>query len=106
MSFGVIISVESEAFQVLKGVPERPEVVLVKSREIKSKIERKFNAQDHSKNTVSVKDIVNIVEGPCKNDSLSIFVGVRASPHVTQSPRRPPRGSPLDCFMISNSMSK
>ncbi|XP_043717650.1 putative transcription elongation factor SPT5 homolog 1 isoform X2 [Telopea speciosissima] len=96
MSFGVIIRVESEAFQVLKGVPERPEVVLVKLREIKSKIERKFNAQDHSKNTMSVKDVVKIVEGPCKNDSLSRFAGLRASPHVTQSPRRPPRGSPLD----------
>ncbi|KAF8377116.1 hypothetical protein HHK36_030489 [Tetracentron sinense] len=66
MSFGVIIRVESEAFQVLKGVPERPEVVLVKLREIKSKIERKSNAQDQSKNTVSVKDVVRILEGPCK----------------------------------------
>ncbi|OVA13256.1 Transcription elongation factor Spt5 [Macleaya cordata] len=66
MSFGVIIRVESEAFQVLKGVPDRPEVALMKLREIKSKIERRSNAQDRSKNTVSVKDVVRILEGPCK----------------------------------------
>ncbi|KAG6671691.1 hypothetical protein I3842_16G016700 [Carya illinoinensis] len=66
MSFGVIIRVESEAFQVLKGVPDRPEVALVKLREIKCKIEKKINVQDRHKNTVSVKDIVRIIEGPCK----------------------------------------
>ncbi|XP_072952889.1 putative transcription elongation factor SPT5 homolog 1 [Typha angustifolia] len=66
LSFGVIIRVESEAFQVLKGVPDRPEVVLVKLREIKSKIERRSSAKDHSNNIVSVKDVVRVVEGPCK----------------------------------------
>ncbi|KAI0497133.1 hypothetical protein KFK09_023461 [Dendrobium nobile] len=66
MSFGVIIRVESEAFQVLKGVPDRPEVVLVKLREIKSKLEKRTNAQDNRKNIVSVKDIVRVLEGPCK----------------------------------------
>ncbi|XP_021887718.1 putative transcription elongation factor SPT5 homolog 1 isoform X2 [Carica papaya] len=66
MSFGVIIRVESEAFQVLKGVPERPEVALVKLREIKCKIEKKVNAPDRFKNPVSVKDVVRILEGPCK----------------------------------------
>ncbi|XP_022773329.1 putative transcription elongation factor SPT5 homolog 1 [Durio zibethinus] len=65
-SFGVIIRVESEAFQVLKGVPERLEVSLVKLREIKCKIEKKFNVQDRYRNTVSVKDVVRILEGPCK----------------------------------------
>ncbi|XP_039062437.1 putative transcription elongation factor SPT5 homolog 1 isoform X2 [Hibiscus syriacus] len=65
-SFGVIIRVESEAFQVLKGVPERPEVSLVKLREIKCKLEKKFNVQDKYRNTVSVKDVVRILEGPCK----------------------------------------
>ncbi|XP_058218141.1 putative transcription elongation factor SPT5 homolog 1 isoform X2 [Rhododendron vialii] len=68
MSFGVIIRVESEAFQVLKGVPERPEVALVKLREIKCKLDRRTHAQDHSKNQVSVKDVVRIVEGPCKGN--------------------------------------
>ncbi|RZC71480.1 hypothetical protein C5167_034721 [Papaver somniferum] len=66
-NFGVIIRVESEAFQVLKGVPDRPEVALVKLREIKSKIDkRNIVAQDRSKNTINVKDVVRILEGPCK----------------------------------------
>lgn len=52
--------------QVLKGVPERPEVALVKLREIKFKIEKKNSAPDRYKNTVSVKDVVRILEGPCK----------------------------------------
>ncbi|KAJ4970840.1 hypothetical protein NE237_003939 [Protea cynaroides] len=66
MSFGVIIRVVSEGFQVLKGSLERPEVVLVKLREIKSKIEKKADTVDRSKNTVSMKDVVKIVEGPYK----------------------------------------
>ncbi|KAM7518732.1 hypothetical protein LguiB_017694 [Lonicera macranthoides] len=66
MSFGVIIRVESEAFQVLKGVPDRPEVALVRLREIKYKIDKKSFAQDRSKNTISVKDVVKILDGPCK----------------------------------------
>ncbi|XP_011047385.1 PREDICTED: putative transcription elongation factor SPT5 homolog 1 [Populus euphratica] len=66
MSFGLIIRVESEAFQVLKGVTERPEVALVRLREIKCKIEKKTNVQDRYKNTVSVKDVVRIIDGPCK----------------------------------------
>ncbi|KAL6315741.1 hypothetical protein AAG906_007164 [Vitis piasezkii] len=67
LSFGVIIRVESEAFQVSsKGVPDRPEVVLVKLREIKFKIDKRVNVQDRFKNTVSVKDVVRILDGPCK----------------------------------------
>ncbi|CAI0395933.1 unnamed protein product [Linum tenue] len=66
MSFGVIIRVESEAFQVLKGVPERSEVSLVRLREIKSKIERKSNVQDRYGSTISVKDVVKVLDGPCK----------------------------------------
>ncbi|KAL4384207.1 hypothetical protein GQ457_15G003030 [Hibiscus cannabinus] len=65
-NFGVIIRVEKEAFQVLKGVPERPEVSLVKLREIKCKLEKKFDVQDKYRNTVSVKDVVRILEGSCK----------------------------------------
>ncbi|KAJ3695944.1 hypothetical protein LUZ60_001321 [Juncus effusus] len=66
MSFGVIVRVESEAFQVLKGVPDRPEVVLVKLREIKSKLDRRTNAKDRSNNLISSKDIVRVIEGPLK----------------------------------------
>jgi transcription elongation factor SPT5 len=47
-------------------VPDRPEVVLVKLREIKSKIDRRTSAQDRSKNMVSTKDVVRVVEGACK----------------------------------------
>ncbi|XP_030525153.1 putative transcription elongation factor SPT5 homolog 1 [Rhodamnia argentea] len=65
-NFGVIIRVESEAFQVLKGVPDRPEVITVRLREIKSKIDKKFSVQDRYKNTISVKDVVRIMEGPSK----------------------------------------
>ncbi|XP_022851445.1 putative transcription elongation factor SPT5 homolog 1 [Olea europaea var. sylvestris] len=65
-SFGVIIRVESEAFQVLKGVPERPDVALVRLREIKYKIDKKLFAKDRYKNTLSVKDVVKILDGPCR----------------------------------------
>ncbi|KAI4320600.1 hypothetical protein MLD38_034061 [Melastoma candidum] len=65
-NFGLIIRVESEAFQILKGIPDRPEVKTVKLREIKSKIDKKFSVPDRCKNTISVKDVVRIVEGPCR----------------------------------------
>uniref|UniRef100_A0A453R2K1 KOW domain-containing protein n=1 Tax=Aegilops tauschii subsp. strangulata TaxID=200361 RepID=A0A453R2K1_AEGTS len=71
LSFGVIIRVETEAFQVLKGVPDRPEVVLVKLREIKSKIDRRTSAKDKFNNMVATKDVVRVVEGACKVCILS-----------------------------------
>lgn len=43
-------------------------------REIKSKIERRANAQDRSRNLVSTKDIVRVLEGPCKVNSEYIFM--------------------------------
>ncbi|KAL6635202.1 hypothetical protein ACP70R_027873 [Stipagrostis hirtigluma subsp. patula] len=66
LSFGIIIRVESEAFQILKGVPDNPELVLVKLREIKSKIDRRTSAKDRSNNIVSTKDVVRVIEGSCK----------------------------------------
>ncbi|CAI9115613.1 OLC1v1016567C2 [Oldenlandia corymbosa var. corymbosa] len=67
MSFGVIIRVESEAFQVLKGVPEKPEVALVRLREIKFKIDKKNSGtRDRNGNQLSVKDVVKILDGPCR----------------------------------------
>ncbi|XP_044952999.1 putative transcription elongation factor SPT5 homolog 1 isoform X2 [Hordeum vulgare subsp. vulgare] len=66
LSFGVIVRVESEAFQVLKGVPDKPEVVLVKLREIKYKLDRRVSVKDCKNNTVSTKDIVRVIEGRCK----------------------------------------
>nr|GEV02403.1 putative transcription elongation factor SPT5 homolog 1 [Tanacetum cinerariifolium] len=65
-NFGVIIRVDSEAFQVLKGVADRAEVQLVRLRDIKYKIDRKISAQDRYKNTVSTKDVVKVIDGPCK----------------------------------------
>ncbi|KAL4178925.1 hypothetical protein AMTRI_Chr13g117590 [Amborella trichopoda] len=66
-SCGVIISVVSDAFQVLKGVPERAAVVWVKSREIRKKIKRKRSTQDRYGSTVSLKDVVRIHEGEDSN---------------------------------------
>ncbi|AQL01203.1 Putative transcription elongation factor SPT5 homolog 1 [Zea mays] len=95
LSFGVIIRVEAEAFQVLKGVPDRPEVVLVKLREIKSKIERRSSAKDRSNNIISAKDVVRVVEGACKGmDTADARLdALRSSASILQSPGRlPPRG--------------
>ncbi|KAG2661873.1 hypothetical protein PVAP13_1KG111593 [Panicum virgatum] len=66
LSFGIITRVESEAFQILKGMPDKPELVLVKLREVKCKIDRRTSAKDRSNNIVSTKDIVRVVEGACK----------------------------------------
>ena len=41
-------------------------MVLVKLREIKSKIDRRTSAKDRSNNMVSTKDVVRVVEGACK----------------------------------------
>ncbi|RZC73139.1 hypothetical protein C5167_048621 [Papaver somniferum] len=67
MSFGVIIRLESESLQVLKGDPDRPVVAVVKLREIKFKIDdRRNTAKDRFRNDVSVKDVVKILTGPCQ----------------------------------------
>nr|CAB3447986.1 unnamed protein product [Digitaria exilis] len=59
LSFGIII-------RILMGVPDRPELVLVKLREVKCKIGRRTSAKDRSDNIVSTKDVVRVVEGACK----------------------------------------
>ncbi|KAI3915213.1 hypothetical protein MKX01_035472 [Papaver californicum] len=66
MSFGVIIRVESESLQVLKGDPNRSVVSVVKLREIKYKIEKRSTAKDRFGNNMAVKDVVKILMGPCK----------------------------------------
>ncbi|KAI3942315.1 hypothetical protein MKW92_041452 [Papaver armeniacum] len=67
MSFGMIIRLESESLQVLKGDPDRPVVAVVKLREIKYKInDRRNTAKDRFKSDVSVKDVVKILKGPCQ----------------------------------------
>lgn len=59
--------------QVLKGVPERPDVALVRLREIKYKISKKIYAKDRHRNTLSAKDVVKILEGPCRVRSLALL---------------------------------
>ncbi|MCL7031569.1 hypothetical protein MKW94_025758 [Papaver nudicaule] len=67
MSFGVIILLERESLQVLKGDPDRPEVALIKLMDIKYKIDqRRCTSQDRNNSTVSVKDAVKILKGPCQ----------------------------------------
>ncbi|KAF3662627.1 putative aquaporin NIP5-1-like [Capsicum annuum] len=61
-----------ESSLVLKGVPGRPEVALVRLREIMTKIEKKGNAQDHYKNQLAVKDMVKVIEGPCEGKQGSV----------------------------------
>lgn len=48
------------------GVPDRPELVLVKLREVKCKIGRRTSAKDRSNNIVSTNDVVRVVEEACK----------------------------------------
>ncbi|RZC43585.1 hypothetical protein C5167_036537 [Papaver somniferum] len=73
MSFGMIIRLESESLQVLKGDPDRPVVAVVKLREIKYKIDdRRNTAKDRSRNDVSVKDVVKILMGPCQGKQGSV----------------------------------
>lgn len=67
----------STPLQVLKGVPERPEVALIKLREIKCKIDKKLSVQDCFKNTISVKDVVRVVEGPSKVRYLGTYLSIR-----------------------------
>ncbi|CAH2059462.1 unnamed protein product [Thlaspi arvense] len=79
LSFGVIIKLDKDAIQVLKGVPERPEVSIVKHGEIKYKIEKKINVKDRYKNVITVKDVVRVIEGPSKSKQgpvVQIYKGV------------------------------
>ncbi|CAA0809998.1 Putative transcription elongation factor SPT5 homolog 1 [Striga hermonthica] len=75
---GMVVSVEGHVvnivsdttkellFSSLRGVPERPDVALVRLRETKYKIDMKLFAKDRHNNKLSVKDVVKILEGPCK----------------------------------------
>jgi len=78
-SFGVILKLDSEAIQILKGVPDSSEVSIVKASEIKYKIWKKINVQDRYKNVVAVKDVVRVIEGPSKGKQgpvVQIYKGV------------------------------
>ncbi|KAH9295946.1 hypothetical protein KI387_039534 [Taxus chinensis] len=66
-NFGVITGVENDGFQILKGIPERSEVVSVKVRDISKKIyDRNCKAEDQYRNSVGLRDVMKILEGPFK----------------------------------------
>ncbi|XP_058110427.1 protein RNA-directed DNA methylation 3-like isoform X2 [Magnolia sinica] len=65
--FGVILGVESDTFQILKGDSERADTVTVNLWEIKSRCaDKKFTAVDMHKNIISINDRVMVLEGPFK----------------------------------------
>ncbi|KAK2654075.1 hypothetical protein Ddye_013931 [Dipteronia dyeriana] len=73
-SFGVVICVESEAFQVLKGVPDRPEAFV-------------HNHDSHHQ---------ELTYPTTRNgDAYSRFDCLRSPPSIPQSPWRFSRGGPL-----------
>ncbi|XP_056861795.1 putative transcription elongation factor SPT5 homolog 2 isoform X2 [Raphanus sativus] len=79
LSFGVIIKLDSEAIQVLKGIPGRTELAIVKHGEIKYKIDKRINVKDRNKNVITVKDVVRVTEGPSKGKQgpvMHIYKGV------------------------------
>ncbi|MCO5547748.1 hypothetical protein L7F22_001199 [Adiantum nelumboides] len=64
---GTIIRVESDGCQILKAVPERPEIITVKLRDMRKKVfDRNSRTQDHYMNEIALKDIVRVLEGPFK----------------------------------------
>jgi transcription elongation factor SPT5 len=64
---GLIVRVDRDGCQILKGTPDRTEVVSVKQRDIRRKIyDRNVIANDRDTNVISLKDIVRVVEGPFK----------------------------------------
>ncbi|KAH7297506.1 hypothetical protein KP509_26G072300 [Ceratopteris richardii] len=64
---GTIIRVETDGCQILKAVPERPEIITVKLRDMRKKVfDRNSSTQDHYMNAIALKDIVRVLEGPYK----------------------------------------
>ncbi|CAN6860415.1 unnamed protein product [Brassica oleracea] len=53
-----LVLLDNPSFGVFKGNPDRPEVALVKLREIKCKLDRKISVQDRYKNVIAVKDML------------------------------------------------
>lgn len=53
--------------QILKGNPERIELLMVKPRDIRRKVfDRKVNTQDRDMNVISLKDVVRVLDGQFK----------------------------------------
>ncbi|CAN6440936.1 unnamed protein product [Victoria cruziana] len=65
--FGVIIGIQSDSFQILKGNCERLETTTVAARDIKKQQrEEETTSLDHNSNSVSLNDVVRIFKGPFK----------------------------------------
>ncbi|KAM0937231.1 putative ribosomal protein L2, domain 2 [Dioscorea sansibarensis] len=63
--FGVIVALENESYQILKGGMGIPEVVTVKQQEIKNIcVDKMFTASDRGKKTICMNDVVKVLEGP------------------------------------------
>ncbi|CAL8173496.1 unnamed protein product [Prunus armeniaca] len=112
-SFGVIIRVEREAFQVLKGVPDRPEVALVKV--IDGPCEGKQGPVEHIyRGVLFIYDRHHLehagficvkshacalvggsrANGDRNGDTNSRYDHLRTPPRIPQSPKRFSRGGP------------
>ncbi|CAA6653737.1 unnamed protein product [Spirodela intermedia] len=62
--FGVIISMESDSFQILKGDVERSVLINVQRKDIKNSwINKMFAASDCNMKTICINDTVKITEG-------------------------------------------
>ncbi|XP_058074942.1 protein RNA-directed DNA methylation 3-like isoform X2 [Magnolia sinica] len=65
--FGVIIGVENDSFQIIKGNSERADIATVRLQDIKNLcFDKKFKVSDLHKNIISIDDSVRVLEGPYK----------------------------------------
>ncbi|KAF3790490.1 RNA-directed DNA methylation 3 protein [Nymphaea thermarum] len=65
--FGVIIGIDGDCFQILKGNCERLETTTVTMRDIKQQErEEETTSLDHNSNLISLNDVVRILKGPFK----------------------------------------
>ncbi|CAN6332486.1 unnamed protein product [Urochloa humidicola] len=62
--FGVITAIEKDGFRVLKGGPEGSAVTVKKQDIKKGCVDKMFTAVDRQKKIISIKDTVNVLEGP------------------------------------------
>ncbi|KAJ7519737.1 hypothetical protein O6H91_20G054100 [Diphasiastrum complanatum] len=64
---GVIVRLASEDFQILKGNPNRVEVITLKQRDIVKRInDRQGVVQDSNMNIINITNMVRVIEGPHK----------------------------------------
>ncbi|KAL3520615.1 hypothetical protein ACH5RR_018764 [Cinchona calisaya] len=101
MSFGVIIHIDNETFQVLKGVPGKPVVAMVRPREIRCKLDRiKCGTKDQLNCPLSVNDPVKVVDGQWRGKTGRIVYIYRGYLFI-HDPLRPEHAG----FMCAKSQS-